>query len=388
MHFLSLDRPHLGPTMFQPIVPVLFLGEHPPPFACWYTSKNRLVVWEGDSPSLVLSEANRMGRRRGRQGDLLFRRFSAGLTGCMATVSRRSNPGQSLPIRTGTGRSPPPRANCPRRPWSWRDERGPVSCPRAHRWWTGRPSSPGGGWTTVDCTRLTALPESKMAWYGRPFTSTFTRGASGGGSRWTMQPVSHARFGERGGSIGIGSSWGPGTAGLLTGLEIPSSVRRSWHTLRGNGGAHSHTSRCWVASANSMASMRSPTVWGFRMPAACRSARGRAGSKRSITTFSATWVAVGLPVSSQWWANRVRSAAWLRWSFTIMPAFSTNVTGWRITRQGEVGKWPGGWVYWRFFWGADLSLCRGLVLCAPRKIGARAFQWLSSVPCSCAGAGR
>ncbi len=40
------------------------------------------------------------------------------------------------------------------------------------------------------------------------------------------------------------------------------------------------------------------------------------------------------------------------------------------------------------FWGADLSLCRGLVLCAPRKIGARAFQWLSSVPCSCAGAGR
>ncbi len=28
------------------------------------------------------------------------------------------------------------------------------------------------------------------------------------------------------------------------------------------------------------------------------------------------------------------------------------------------------------------------MLCAPRKIGARAFQWLSSLPCSCAGAGR
>ncbi len=35
-------------------------------------------------------------------------------------------------------------------------------------------------------------------------------------------------------------------------------------------------------------------------------------------------------------------------------------------------------------WGA---LCRGFVLCAPQKIGARAFQWLSSVPCSCAGRG-
>ncbi len=32
MHFLSLDRPHLGPTMFKPIVPMLFLGERPPSF--------------------------------------------------------------------------------------------------------------------------------------------------------------------------------------------------------------------------------------------------------------------------------------------------------------------------------------------------------------------
>ncbi len=63
------------------------------------------------------------------------------------------------------------------------------------------------------------------------------------------------------------------------------------------------------------------------------------------------------------------------------------VTGLRITRQGGVSKCPGGWVYWRFP-GVQTSLCRGLVLCAPRKICARAFQWLSSVPCSCAGAGR
>ncbi len=45
------------------------------------------------------------------------------------------------------------------------------------------------------------------------------------------------------------------------------------------GGARSPTSRCWVASANSMASTRSPTVWGFRMMAACRSAQDRARSR-------------------------------------------------------------------------------------------------------------
>ncbi len=38
--------------------------------------------------------------------------------------------------------------------------------------------------------------------------------------------------------------------------------------------------------------------------------------------------------------------------------------------------------------GVQTSLCRGLVHCAPRKICARAFQWMFSVPCSCAGAGR
>ncbi len=34
------------------------------------------------------------------------------------------------------------------------------------------------------------------------------------------------------------------------------------------------------------------------------------------------------------------------------------------------------------------SFRRGLVIGAPRKTCARALQWLSSVLCSCAGAGR
>ncbi len=34
-----------------------------------------------------------------------------------------------------------------------------------------------------------------------------------------------------------------------------------------------------------------------------------------------------------------------RWFFTNMPAFSTSVTGWGITRQGLLDKCPGGWIY-------------------------------------------
>lgn len=30
-----------------------------------------------------------------------------------------------------------------------------------------------------------------------------------------------------------------------------------------------------------------------------------------------------------------------------MPAFTTSVMGWRITRQGEFNKGPGGWIYWK-----------------------------------------
>ncbi len=78
-----------------------------------------------------------------------------------------------------------------------------------------------------------------------------------------------------------------------------------------------------------------------------------------------------------------------------LPVFSTSVTGWRITRQGGVSKCPGGWVYWGFLgcrllsvmgWWSVLPGRLVLVLssgCPPCRD--RAFQWLSSVPCSCAG---
>ncbi len=36
-----------------------------------------------------------------------------------------------------------------------------------------------------------------------------------------------------------------------------------------------------------------------------------------------------------------------RWFFTNMPAFSTSVTGWGITRQGLLDKCPGGWIYFK-----------------------------------------
>ncbi len=85
------------------------------------------------------------------------------------------------------------------------------------------------------------------------------------------------------------------------------------------------------------------------------------------------------------------------------------VTRWRITRQGESNKCPGGWVI-EGFCGVDFSLswvgdrCSPEDLCSCSPVAVlravivlssgcppcrdRAFQWLSSVPCSCAGAGR
>ncbi len=71
------------------------------------------------------------------------------------------------------------------------------------------------------------------------------------------------------------------------------------------------------------------------------------------------------------------------------------VTGWRITRQGGVSKCPEGWVYWGFLgcrilsvvgWWSVLPGRLVLVLssgCPPCRD--RGIQWLSSVPCSCAG---
>lgn len=77
------------------------------------------------------------------------------------------------------------------------------------------------GGRTEGCTRLTALPESRRAWKGRPFSFTSTRGAAFDGARCTAQPASHAH----GGSVGIGSSQGSGTAGLLTAPGPPSGEK-------------------------------------------------------------------------------------------------------------------------------------------------------------------
>ncbi len=126
--------------------------------------------------------------------------------------------------------------------------------------------------------------------------------------------------------MGIGSSCGTGAAGLPTGLKVPSGERRSWGTLRGIG-IRSPASRRWAASANSMASTSSPTVSGFRMPAACRMGRGSARSKRSTTTRSATWAALGSPARSQWRVRRDRSAAWRGLA-----------TGWSIPIRAPAGR--------------------------------------------------
>ncbi len=163
-----------------------------------------------------------------------------------------------------------------------------------------------------DCTRLTALPESRMARNGLPLIFTSNSGAPAGRSRCTMHPASQVRAGAVGASVGMGSSCGEGGPGLLSGRWVPSGVRRSWTTLRGNGGARSPASRCWAASASSIASTSSEVVVGLLIPTACRWERGRAQRKGSTTTRSATWLADGDPSSSQCCARRMSSAAWAR----------------------------------------------------------------------------
>ncbi len=145
-----------------------------------------------------------------------------------------------------------------------------------------------------------------------PLTFTSVSCAPVGRSRCTMQPASQVRAGGVGGSVGMGSSRGEGAAGLLMCRGVPSGTRRSWPTLRGNGGALSPVSRCWVVSASSMASTSSSVVVGFLIPTACRWERGRARRSRSMTTRSATCAADGFPSSSQCCANRMSSAAWAR----------------------------------------------------------------------------
>ncbi len=134
--------------------------------------------------------------------------------------------------------------------------------------------------------------------------------------------------------MGIGSSCVPETAGLPTVRGVPSGVRRSWNTLWGNGGARSPASRHCVASANSMASTSSPMVCGFRIPAACRSGRGRARRNRSTTTRSVTWAALGSPASSQCCERRESSAAWARAGIRLL--YSQAWNNW----AAEMGERP------------------------------------------------
>ncbi len=228
----------------------------PPPVTCWNTSKKRLGFWEGDSPSLPLSEARRTGDWCCRFVGARFRRPLPGLAGWVRDARRRSNPGQSRPINTGTGRSfitptstgqdPGAAAMVTRRagtcrvsPWTQVIGRNDLYSVRGARTW--------------DWTRLTVLPESRTARNGFPLTFTSASGAPVGRSWCTMQPASQVRVGGVGGSVGMGSSRGEGTAGLLWCGGMPSGARCSWPTLRGNGGALSPASRCWAASSSSMA---------------------------------------------------------------------------------------------------------------------------------------
>ncbi len=315
LNFFSVQDPNLRPTMLQPVVLPLFPSKWAPPVTCWNTSRKRLGFWEGDSPSLPLSEARRTGRWWCRLvGARLWRPFP-GLAGWVRDARRRSNPGQSRPINTGTGRSfitptstgqdPGAAAMVTRRagtcrvsPWTQVIGRNDLYSVRGARTW--------------DWTRLTVLPESRMARNGFPLTFTSASAAPAGRSWCTMQPASQVRVGGVGGSVGMGSSRGEGTAGLLWCRGMPSGARRSWPTLRGNSGALSPTSRCWAASASSMAPTSSSVVVEFLMPTACRWERGRARRRRSMTTRSATWAAEGDPSSNQWCASRVSSAAWAR----------------------------------------------------------------------------
>ncbi len=306
---LSFDHPHLSPAMFQPFVLPLLLGEVPSPFTCWNTSKNKLEFWGEDSPSRALSVVRRtVGLRRLRLGSRL-RRFPAKLAACAVKVSSWSRPGQSRPRSTGTGRSftiPTSKCQVPgfavmatRRVGTW------CVSPCMHLMGILALESASGA-NTAGETKLIALPVSNSAWKERPLTLTRAWRASCGGSRCTAQPASQVRGGERVGSVGMGSSWLPGTAGLLTVHWGPSGERRSWYTLRGNGGALSPASCRRVASASSTPSTASPTVRGFLIPAACRRGRGSALRNRSTTTRSATWEALGFPARSQC------SAAWAR----------------------------------------------------------------------------
>lgn len=147
--------------------------------------------------------------------------------------------------------------------------------------------------TTFGWARLTELPESNYALTGRPSILTLLSGAPEGIARCTIQPASHAHTSDGLGSVGMGSSRGPIMTGLPTGLEVPSSGRRSLGTLRGNPLALFPISCAWATSANSTPCTNSHLVTGFCIPTAFRCTWGRDRSSLSTTTFSVTCNAVG-----------------------------------------------------------------------------------------------
>ncbi len=144
--------------------PSCSFANDPPPLTCWNTSKKRLEDWEGDSPSRALSVASRAGRRWGRRLALLFRRFPAGLAGWRTAAYSWSNPGQSRPSSTGTGRSSTMPTSMGQVPGLAEMLTHLAGTSRVSPWTQvmgRRDLVPTFGGRTAGWTRLTALPESR-----------------------------------------------------------------------------------------------------------------------------------------------------------------------------------------------------------------------------------
>lgn len=103
--FVPFYHPHLCPAVLQLIVPELFLCECPSSPNLLKHIKKTVRSFLTNSPSLALSVVSRAGRRRGPRLGVFLLRFPAGLAGCVAAANSWSNPGQSRPSNTGTGRS-------------------------------------------------------------------------------------------------------------------------------------------------------------------------------------------------------------------------------------------------------------------------------------------
>ncbi len=119
----------------------------------------------------------------------------------------QASPSRGVREQADPSLSPPRRSRSLGQPKWWRAERGPGECHRVHMWWVGGPWIPPAGETLSAALGWPRCPNRGGLGRVVHLPSTSTHGASNGGSWWTMQPASQARFGERGGSVGIGSSW-------------------------------------------------------------------------------------------------------------------------------------------------------------------------------------